>query len=862
MPFLAGRRVQFLAPPSTQAKYMVLYSTGSRVQGKVWKSLLQNREKLGYFQSRIAESERCEKPLTAEELQHFEEQGNQRKPLRDNHSRNCKVNIARSQTRWEGFATFRQRDWKELVKEICWEKTGIIDSFLRWACRRDGSRIQTYSALQRYLLQTWAVYKKYTGYEIDSRVKKHGETLARQLADLYGLRREPAHKNSLGPGTFTYLAYFRIVRDRSTFNIGLDRLDDMTIRLFQMFAGVRTHELVYEARQDDEKMIGRYHNKDDAFADIELIDKYIQPRPKACWVCDEIDDRTTAAYKVLCWEDIILWILRDPEGKGRDCLAMQILFRFHKGENKEIRPTFYLFVEENLPLICPVLYIFAKALAEEVIGISGYDRAENVFNTKISLPAVRIPWKREFWHKPVFRRSEKYLEGYEKVAEPTTRKMYDNPHYRQSVRNQAARHQPNSAVYKRYYHNNNINAVFQDAFLGRGTASPYLTILNHLGLICDENAPTAVPDELMRAIGPDAATRKLEERMSALRARLEPVYGQASRASGCDKEEYDQLVGQLRAARQKHRRKFLEIIRKDYFQFRNDRELENQLEDICEPERPPPEPVIFSLPERKCLAEILGDLDDNLPEEALIRRKINAINAWVDYAWIVEPKETDLPMQHGMPSLPDPARIGIDQDTALQNRPLSPQPLTPRTPNTPPPPYTESILPVSTSKPSIDRRQASRKRPVPCIFCGKCFSRVTTMWSHVDDHLGCLGGGHVPCPFPECKARQALFEFGHAFKSHVYHDHHVALRPEKPDFCGGSDGGANQQKPTIVLVNRRSNSAVSEVPSTPTKIILRAGIKGSRDSCHGPTLGGSRKGLSIVLLKVPELLTVTGVLTS
>lgn len=70
-----------------------------------------------------------------------------------------------------------------------------------------------------------------------------------------------------------------------------------------------------------------------------------------------------------------------------------------------------------------------------------------------------------------------------------------------------------------------------------------------------------------------------------------------------------------------------------------------------------------------------------------------------------------------------------------------------------------------------------------------------------------------------------MFEFGHAFKSHIYHDHHVALRPEKPDFYIGSDGGANQQQPTIVLVNRRSNSAVSEVPSTPTKIILRAGTR-------------------------------------
>lgn len=86
--------------------------------------------------------------------------------------------------------------------------------------------------------------------------------------------------------------YFRIVRDRSTFNTGLNSLDDMIIRLFQVFAGIRSHELGYEG---------------------EPMDKYIQPRPTPCWV---------AVYKGLCWEDIVLWILRNPKGKAKDFLAV------------------------------------------------------------------------------------------------------------------------------------------------------------------------------------------------------------------------------------------------------------------------------------------------------------------------------------------------------------------------------------------------------------------------------------------------------------------------------------------------------------------------------------------------------------
>lgn len=61
---------------------------GSPKTSEYTRTLLQTREK------RIAELTRREKPPTEKELQYFEEQSNQQEPLRDNHSRNYKVNIA------------------------------------------------------------------------------------------------------------------------------------------------------------------------------------------------------------------------------------------------------------------------------------------------------------------------------------------------------------------------------------------------------------------------------------------------------------------------------------------------------------------------------------------------------------------------------------------------------------------------------------------------------------------------------------------------------------------------------------------------------------------------------------------------
>jgi len=76
-------------------------------------------------------------------------------------------------------------------------------------------------------------------------------------------------------------------------------------------------------------------------------------------------------------------------------------------------------------------------------------------------------------------------------------------------------------VYQRYYHNAKINAVSQDAFLGQGTHSPYLDILNYISLLCDENAPIGVPDEFMRVIGWDGASCRLEGEVLALQAELQ-----------------------------------------------------------------------------------------------------------------------------------------------------------------------------------------------------------------------------------------------------------------------------------------------------------------------------------------------------
>jgi hypothetical protein len=173
-----------------------------------------------------------------------------------------------------------------------------------------------------------------------------------------------------------------------------------------MWTSYRRHELVYAQPPKRAKAKEEYHDESDAYTDAETsADEYIEPRRKFCWVRGREDERTDPMWQVLFWEDIDLQVLKNPENNGgRDRLAMTVLLRFHKGSNKEKVPTWFPFVEEKVPLICPISHIPAKALVEGAVdGYSG-DISRPFFNMKLRSRALKIYWKREFLHKPVFRK--------------------------------------------------------------------------------------------------------------------------------------------------------------------------------------------------------------------------------------------------------------------------------------------------------------------------------------------------------------------------------------------------------------------------------------------------------------------------
>lgn len=120
--------------------------------------------------------------------------------------------------------------------------------------------------------------------------------------------------------------------------------------LFLIYTGCRPAELVDAAK--GKIAIGRDQTYEDVNWDNECegLDEtkddgpiYENPEP---WVdskisdCDDKDDEDilTREYKALCYEDIRLWIVRNPTPGERDLLGMEITLAHHKGAYRKPKP--------------------------------------------------------------------------------------------------------------------------------------------------------------------------------------------------------------------------------------------------------------------------------------------------------------------------------------------------------------------------------------------------------------------------------------------------------------------------------------------------------------------------------------------
>jgi hypothetical protein len=179
-------------------------------------------------------------PLDAEEFQFVADRGNRRRALRPNDAPRYKINIAYIQQRWIRFCkpTYPEEEWNAILKSLSWATKRKAEAFARFLIREGQSRtgkltIRQESSPRSYMRTFWKLYYNHTAKRIDEAVKTHVLTVTQtEFRHLFRLKRKPHPKPILGSEWFIYLQYYRWVRDESSFNLGLDRLDDATLRLF------------------------------------------------------------------------------------------------------------------------------------------------------------------------------------------------------------------------------------------------------------------------------------------------------------------------------------------------------------------------------------------------------------------------------------------------------------------------------------------------------------------------------------------------------------------------------------------------------------------------------------------------------
>jgi hypothetical protein len=154
-------------------------------------------------------------------------------------------------------------------------------------------------------------------------------------------------------------------RDTSIFPTEDDRLDLPTIMLFQAYTACRPAELVDGTKSrggndplldDDEHMDAHMlkaipHTESETSKSVSLKTSSRQTPGRACkedsdhasgfdqTIFDNIGHtEPPRKHKALCYEDIILWIVKDPKMGERDVLAMEVYFRHHKGADNKPKP--------------------------------------------------------------------------------------------------------------------------------------------------------------------------------------------------------------------------------------------------------------------------------------------------------------------------------------------------------------------------------------------------------------------------------------------------------------------------------------------------------------------------------------------
>ncbi|KAM3533678.1 hypothetical protein MY4038_002993 [Beauveria bassiana] len=519
---------------------------------------------------------------------------------------------------------------------------------------------------------------------------------------------------------------------------------------------------------------------------IDMLQTESKPDQLAMTAWQDEDQEAIRLHKALCYEDIVLWVVRDPNRGGRDVLAMEVFLRHHKGAEKKPKPTIFLFRENPLPILCPISHILARAIRDDAVDVDGFSYAAPFFSTKIGKPATKVYWKTSMLKTPVFRRSVRTTAGsWEKsTTDPMKYSAYafyldrigsdlgsedkwtsycmrrgnanallkvaPNP-----VVDQVMRHDPMTGCLANAYLNRRVGFNTQDAYLERDPSADGLTkAFSHMSIRCNPEVPRDIPKAELATLPPPPEVVELMREVKRTSVQLRQQYGFIKSAPKRIKAKYSQLRCDLRNSEKAFRCDMTKVYQEEYRRRMHNEELERQLNGMVIEEKTEPA-VEHRLPERSGLQNILCDFRTDMSLEDITARKIRAIDIMVRLAAcreVRQPRAT--PSQEASrESSPEMAESKL----VLKPEPFENFPLLLG--------KTQCIYCVG----DVRLTRAARMRK---------FKRVSHMMDHVENvHLRHeKGNARFVCRHPECQHLGDFLTSLDHFKNHVQTVHGVKLR--------------------------------------------------------------------------------------
>ncbi|KAM7210244.1 Protein of unknown function (DUF3435) domain containing protein [Rhypophila decipiens] len=502
---------------------------------------------------------------------------------------------------------------------------------------------------------------------------------------------------------------------------------------------------------------------DDESYDDEIDDargsQEVEEEPESLEETDEFGD-AIRKHKALCYEDITLWVVKNPNQGGRDVLAMEVYLRHHKGADRKPKPTMFLFREHPLAILCPISHILARAIRDNAIDTAGYTSAEPFFSTHLLKNATKKSETEPMKYATYafyLDRIGKDLGSEEKWTSYCMRRGNINAIIDKApnaVVDQVARHDPNTGCKENAYLNHRVGYNVQDAFLERDPSADGLTrAFTHMSIRCNPEVPREIPKEQFDKLPQDPSILELRRTVTRRWISIRQQHGFIKMAPEDISKEYRQLQRNLKNAEKSFRDEMTEVFREAYRRRVHNEELERQLNGMAVDEEAEPT-IIHQLEERNQLQAILCDFDTTLDVHQNTKRKIRAIDLMVSLASRRETRQPRL-------SAPAPAPY---KDSAPKHLPEKKSPSN-----------SEKIPLV------IDQRQ--------CIFCVgdtalplavrlRKFSKPSNMMTHVEKvHLKHEPTvGRFVCHHPDCKPLGDFLRDMDHFKAHVQTVHGPQLR--------------------------------------------------------------------------------------